>query len=234
MMQVSDTQNTLPEWAKTKSGVEDIENQGTTTKDDFLKLLVVQLQNQDPMNPADNQEFSAQLAQFSSLEQLTEMNDTLTKNLESTTALGKFINNSVAAGFIGREINAVGDQVLFDGENETPIQFHLDSTSTETTVHITDSSGADVRTIELGGQPSGGSEITWDGKSDAGDTCNSGIYYVKIEATDSEGQSIEATTFMSGRVTGVRYVENQPYLMLGEKMVSLENVFDVLDTDAAE
>ncbi|MCE5272867.1 hypothetical protein LLH00_16430 [bacterium] len=234
MMQVTDSQNSLPEWAKTKSGIEDVENKGKTSKDDFLKLLVTQLQNQDPLNPADNQEFSAQLAQFSSLEQLTEMNDTLSKNLEGTTALGKFINNSVAAGFIGREINAVGDQVLFDGENETTIQFHLENTSSETTVHIYDSTGAEVRSLDLSGQPKGGSEVAWDGKDDQGDTCNEGIYYVKVEATDSEGQTVDATTFMSGRVTGVRYVDNQPFLMLGEKMVSLENVFDVLDPGSLE
>lgn len=232
MMQVSETQTTLPSWAQTESGVKDIEEQATTSKDDFLKLLVTQLQNQDPLNPADNQEFSAQLAQFSSLEQLTEMNETLSSNLSSTKQLGQLINNSVAAGFIGKDIRAVGNQVFYDGENDATLQFHLEAASSETTVHVYDSTGEEILSLDLGGRPAGQTDLNWDGVDSEGNQRSSGIFYFEVEATDSEGEALNTTTFMTGQVTGVRYVDNQAYLLMGEKQVALENVFDVLDPNA--
>ncbi len=232
MMQVSETQTSLPAWAQTESGIKDIEEQATTSKDDFLKLLVTQLQNQDPMNPADNQEFSAQLAQFSSLEQLTEMNKTLGDNLSSTKQLGQLINNSVAAGFIGKDIRAVGNQIYFDGESDATLQFHLEAPSSETTVHIYDSTGEEILSMALGGRPAGETDLNWDGVDSEGNQRSSGVFYFEVEATDSEGESLGATTFMTGQVTGVRYLDNKAYLLMGEKQVSLENVFDVLEPDS--
>ena len=108
-MAVESTNNiTSPAWASQESGVSNVENRAQLLKDDFLKLLVTQLQNQDPLNPASNQEFASQLAEFSSLEQLTQMNESLESNLDSDLLLAQSLNNSTATGFIGHEVHATG------------------------------------------------------------------------------------------------------------------------------
>lgn len=216
-------------WYKQTSGVESVQDRTKLMKDDFLKLLVTQLQNQDPLNPADNQEFAAQLAQFSSLEQLTEMNDSMSATLESNKLIGELINNNVAANFLGKDVNAIGNQFTFDGDNEVTIGYNQKTVSVETTVGIYDTTGALVRTLDLGPKPSGAVDAAWDGKDNDGNLRRPGTYYFTVEAFDTEGAKIDTIPYMSGRVTGVRYVDNVPTLLLGERQVSLENVFDVLE-----
>lgn len=88
-------------------------------KDDFLRLLVTQLGNQDPLNPMDGQEFAAQLAQFSSVEQLLNISDVLAQNGEMNGLLAQSINSGVASGLIGKTVQASGNAISWDGENPT-------------------------------------------------------------------------------------------------------------------
>ena len=90
-------------------------NTASLGKDDFLKLLIAQLQNQDPLNPADNTEFVAQLAQFSSLEQLTTMNASLEQSIEFNRTVTETINNSMMVNFMGKSVSAESSGFLFDG-----------------------------------------------------------------------------------------------------------------------
>jgi len=93
----------------------------TLGKDDFLNLLITQLQNQDPLSPMDSTEFSAQLAQFSSLEQLSNVNE----NLETLLLYQGSLNNSQAVSFIGKTITASGDSVLITDGIPDNIHFEL-------------------------------------------------------------------------------------------------------------
>ncbi|HLA40506.1 MAG TPA: flagellar hook assembly protein FlgD, partial [Candidatus Glassbacteria bacterium] len=167
-MQVDTNANTIPYWASQQSGVGGVENRAQLMKDDFLKLLVTQLQYQDPLNPASNQEFAAQLAQFSSLEQLTEMNKSLSKGLDSDAVLANTINNSLATGFLGKEVHAVGDVINLEQGKNAMIRFSQAAASVDTIVNIYTPQGALVRTIELGGVPAGGSQTEWDGRDQYG------------------------------------------------------------------
>ena len=92
-------------------------------KDDFLNLLVTQLQHQDPLNPADSTEFTAQLAQFSSLEQLNNIND----NLENMEQFQASVTNSQAVSYIGREITARGNSVQLESGQPAECQFELEA-----------------------------------------------------------------------------------------------------------
>jgi flagellar basal-body rod modification protein FlgD len=233
-MQVQNTDTQTPAWAAEKSGMGTITNRATLLKDDFLKLLVAQLQNQDPMNPASNQEFASQLAQFSSLEQLQQMNTSLADNLNSSNQIGQFISNSVAASFIGKDVRAVGDQVHLGASGDTLIRFSQDTTSTDTIVHIYDSSGTEVRTLDLGANPAGGLDVGWDSKDSLGNRLPEGTYSFKIEAVDASGEAVKTVSFMIGSVTGVRYVDNKASLLLGEEEVPLENVFDVIERTGSQ
>ena len=224
----------VPDFLTQESGEKSIQDRNALAKDDFLKLLVAQLRNQDPMNPASNQEFAAQLAQFSSLEQLQQMTSYLEESVESNKLLGQAITNNVATSYIGKDIHAVGNTLqLVEGE-DVAIRFHQDQASAETKIRIYDSTGNWVHTLDLGARPAGGMEIVWDGKDAAGERLPEGFYIFKAEATDYDGNQIFTVGYMFGSVTGVRYIEGVANLLLGDQEVSLADVFDVVERQSEQ
>ncbi len=196
-------------------------------KDDFLKLLVKQLSYQDPLNPLDATDFSAQLAQFSSVEQLSNIDETLKASLDANYLLATSINNTMAATVIGKEVRAVGDQVYFDGQQSTGIVYDLPQNADKVTLEIVDNTGQVRRTIQLQDVPSGESTFTWDGQDDAGNTLAEGTYQVRITAEDSQGEPISVTSYINGLVTGLRYADNGPVLMLGKIEIGLSDVYEI-------
>ena len=96
-------------------------SEASLSRDDFLQLLVTQLGNQDPLNPMDGQEFAAQLAQFSSLEQLININESMIQSGEINGLLAQSVNAGVAADLIGKTIEAEGDQFQYSGEDSTSL-----------------------------------------------------------------------------------------------------------------
>ena len=128
-------------------------------KDDFLHLLVAQLQAQDPLNPMDSTGFTAQLAQFSSLEQLQNINDAL-----GTMGTSQAVQtNSQAVGFIGRQVTAIGDRVqVVDGQSSA-LQVNLEQDAAAVHVKLYDMNGSFVRDFETGPQAAGQAGLTWDG-----------------------------------------------------------------------
>jgi len=229
-MAVAATTNDVPAFFARESGAESIQDRNTLAKDDFLKLLVAQLRNQDPMNPASNQEFAAQLAQFSSLEQLQQMNSFLQESVESNKLLGKVINNDVAVSYIGKDIRAVGNRLhLVEGEDVT-IRFTQERASAGTKIKIYDAiTGNWVHTLDLGASPAGGLDVVWNGKNAGGEQMPEGFYSFQVEAGDYEGNQIDTLGFMFGSVTGVRYINGEAHLLLGEEEVSLADIIDVIE-----
>ncbi|MBN2290115.1 MAG: flagellar hook assembly protein FlgD [Candidatus Glassbacteria bacterium] len=229
-MSVEATNNQAAEFFTQTSGEKSVQDRNALAKDDFLKLLVAQLQNQDPMNPASNQEFASQLAQFSSLEQLQQMSSYLQESVEANRLLGQTIENEVANSYIGKDVRAVGNVLqLIDGEDPV-IRFHQDQASADTKVRIYDGlSGSWVHTLELGARPAGAMELVWDGKDASGERLPEGYYIFNAEATDYENYAIDTVGYVHGSVTGVRYVDGVARLLVDEQEVALEDVFDVVE-----
>ena len=204
----------------------------TTSNDDmgkaeFLSLLVTQLQNQDPLSPMDSQDFSAQLAQFSSLEQLTDINATLKSSAEMDMMLTTSINNTMAAGFVGKEVSSYGDNLSLISEGSTPVDFILQDFSDEVTVNIYDAAGNLVRTIENHGMDGGQQSLVWDGKDDAGNNLPGGNYRFDVDAKDSNGDSVGSVTVSKGIVSSVRYANGTAVLIVNGKEVSLADVLEI-------
>jgi len=135
-------------------------------QNDFLQMLVAELQNQDPMNPQDSSQFVTQLAQISQVEQTYNINSNLQTLLNS-------MNNSTAlstVSFIGKDITAQGSQVALTSGGTAALGFTLPSAATQVTVQIQDANGNTVRTLTQGATAAGASSITWDGLSDSGQT----------------------------------------------------------------
>jgi flagellar basal-body rod modification protein FlgD len=192
---------------------------GAMGKDTFLKLLVTQLQYQDPLNPVENTEFTAQLAQFSSLEALTDMSE----SINQMSFLQGSLNNIQALSFIGKEVSAQGNIIHYGGE-EVGINFNLDEDAADARVHIYTEDGTRVRTIEIGEASDGDLEYVWDGTDESGGEVGSGRYTFIVEAVGYNGQPVSSTSYASGEVTGVRYDDGITYLIIGDKEVTISDV----------
>lgn len=196
-------------------------------KDDFLKLLVTQLSNQDPLNPMDGQQFAAQLAQFSSVEQLLNLNESMAAQAEMTGLLSQNMNNGVATGLIGKEIVALGNQIGLGESGSVPVRFELDSAADDVTITIKDPTGSVVRTLELGSTAAGIHEISWDGKGTGGSRLTEGVYTFGVEGNDPEGNSINAAPIMKGTIDRVSFGADGILLWMGGTAVSLSTVQSV-------
>jgi flagellar basal-body rod modification protein FlgD len=188
---------------------------------------MVQLSYQDPMNPVDSQQFSAQLAQFSQLEQLTQMNENLSLSQQTNLLLAQSVNNTMAAGMIGQTIVANGNQVQVTEGEETSLNYHLNGAAQTTTITIKNSAGATVRTIEAGPQSSGDQTTTWDGLDDAGNAVPEGIYTFSVNAATSQGVTVQTTTYTQGVITGVSYLQGMATFMIGDLEVGLGDIIRV-------
>ena len=188
-------------------------------KEDFLRLFVTQLKFQDPLNPLDGAAFTAQLAEFSSLEQLVNMN----QRMDSLLSYQNSLNNALAAGLIGRYVTYRDDTVTYNGQ-PVEIRFALESPSADTVVRIYSEDGQLVKEMQLG-PLSGAQSITWDGLDSSGQEVPEGVYRVEVEAIDSEGQQIDVIQSAMAKVTGIEFspegityivLENGTQLSLGE------------------
>lgn len=196
-------------------------------KYDFLKLLVTQLGNQDPLNPMDGQEFAAQLAQFSSVEQLLNIGDALAQNGELNALLAQSVNSGVAAGLIGKTVRAAGNSVGWNGEHAAPLNFELADAADEVTIRIHDESGKIVRTLDLPVLSSGEHSFEWDGMDSSGLIVAEGSYTFEVVAADGEGNTVEAQTYLTGVVDRVTFGPEGVSLWIGSSRVSMADVESV-------
>jgi flagellar basal-body rod modification protein FlgD len=192
-------------------------------KDDFMKILVAQLQAQDPLAPMEGQEFASQLAQFSSLEQLTNVNS----NLEASQALDLALSNSAALALIGKNVDAPGNTFdLKAGEVET-ISFSLDGDAAEVSIDIFNSTGAKVSTINLGEQKSGVREYVWSGTDSSGALLPAGNYTFNITASNSANNFVPAKTFSAGLVTDVVFEDGKAFAIVNSQKLAVNEVTKV-------
>ena len=180
-------------------------------RDAFLKLLVAQLKHQDPLKPQDDSAFVAELAQFSSLEQTMGINDRL--DLLSVQSQG--LQNSQVVGLVGKQATVRGSLVTSDGTGVgVPVAFSLDGATDKTTVTIRDQNGNSVRTFDLGERNAGVSQVTWDGRDDAGNIQPAGTYSVAIQATSASGAPVAVSQETKGMVQAVSFDKGYPVLHL--------------------
>ena len=192
-------------------------------RDAFLNLLITQLQNQDPLNPTDSTEFTAQLAQFSSLEQLGNVNDNL-KQLQNFQAS---INNSQAVSLIGKEITASGNSLNYVDGQPAGCEFKLEGNASVAVVSVYDHTGQFVRSFENENLAAGPHTLYWDGTDQNGYPAEPGNYTFEVLAADASGNNIKTTTYFNGQVNKVVFDNWATYVIVGDQRVALGDIVQV-------
>ncbi len=172
-------------------------------KDDFLKLFVEQLKNQDPLNPMEDYEVAAQLAQYSSLEQLVNIN----KNFDKF--LGAMSLNSYFQGLnlLGKNIEYTGDKFEYDPEKDSKvnIKFNLKDSARSVNVNIYDDKDNYVRTLKVENPEKGDNSVEWDGIDKLGNKMTKGVYHYEVVAYDNDGENISYTPYGQGTVDNISF-----------------------------
>ncbi|MBV1877537.1 MAG: flagellar hook assembly protein FlgD [Pseudomonadales bacterium] len=148
-------------------------------KNAFLKLMVTQLNNQDPLSPQENGEFIAQLAQFSSVEGIENLNSTvevMSNSLQSSQALQ-------ASALVGRSVQVNTDSSYLSADENITGNIKLESSSSSLVVNITNASGERVEQVDLGSQARGDIRFSWDGIDKEGKRHEPGLYKFEAEAS---------------------------------------------------
>jgi flagellar basal-body rod modification protein FlgD len=199
-------------------------------KDDFLTLLVAQLQHQDPLNPSESTEFTAQLAQFSSLEQLQNIDETLTgfEVYQST------LNNIEASGFIGKTVTAAGSLFGVHEGVADPIRFDLANGADSVYVQIYDNLGNFVTDIQVGARLAGEQQVGWDGENSNGDPVPDGFYSFTVMAMNADGDVVNSTSYTTGTVTGIDYKTGATNLLINDHEVPISSVIRIEEGDNHE
>ncbi len=202
---------------------------GQLGKEDFLKLLLTQLQNQDPFKPLENQDMIAQLAQFSTLELQQRMADGFDSSAESDYLLGQLLNNTMATTMIGKGVRVAADSFRFAGSNVEEIGYQLDGNATDVSLTIYDSNNLPVRTVAGLDGGEGYHKWEWDGRNDAGKSVNPGTYTFQVTASNGADNEIGASEMLIGTVRGIRYVNGNAMVLLGDSEVGMGNVQEVFE-----
>jgi len=194
--------NTLTAGSKTvtSTGAASTANTAQTlaeTEARFYKLLVAQMQNQDPMNPLDNAQMTSQIAQMNTVSGINQLN-TSVQSLASTLQGSQAMQ---AASLLGRNVLVEGKSLqLSQGQGSFGANFAKAVDSADLT--IKDSAGKTVRTVALGAQPAGLQNYTWDGATDGGQMAVDGAYTFDMQASQN-AQPVTATTLSSGLVQSI-------------------------------
>ncbi|CAG0945148.1 Basal-body rod modification protein FlgD [Gammaproteobacteria bacterium] len=190
--------------ARAKADAKDVNPQ-----DRFLKLLVTQLRNQDPLNPMDNAQMTSQMAQISTVEGIDKLNATLRMILEGSNE-----NQAMqAAALVGHGVLVPGAGLALSGGMAIG-GFELDGPADRVAVTIKDASGIAVRTLDLGAQEAGSRAVAWDGKTDSGAQAADGAYTVSLSAWRGEDK-VKGRTLELGVVSSIARTGDGISLNLG-------------------
>jgi flagellar basal-body rod modification protein FlgD len=205
----------------------------TMGKDQFLQLLVTQLRYQDPLNPMQNTEFVAQLAQFRSLESsnnieaaIGKLSDSFKSTVDAQQNSAQSLTNSSAVSMIGKIVRLKQTEInwMAKAGQKEELRINLGNAD-QAVIRIKDKDGNIIRSFSANEKDSENSQtIVWDGKTDTGEMADSGAYTISI---DGEEKNSELYAFVQDTITGVRFTSKGTVVKIGGKELPLSNVMDV-------
>src|SRR3989344_5268781 len=197
-------------------------------KDDFIKLMSVQLKYQNPTSPLKNEERAAQLAQFSGLEQMQNVN----RNLEKTAASSEVRDTMAAAALIGKRVETDAAKFKLTEDRSVDVKFELPASIDKGKVSVVDAKGNVVRDLVLEKMEKGPQELKWDGRDEKGSNAQLGEYTFRITAYDKVGKKVDAKTSTQGIITGIEFEKGKPVLLVGAERVYMDVVSRIEDINS--
>ena len=213
--------SSIPESFRTLESTQEKEIARTSTlgQEDFLKLLMTQLQNQDPMEPMDNGEFMGQMAQFSTVQGVTEMGE----SIDGLVSIYQGQQMSANAGMIGKKALVNGNWAQLEG-GKLAGAIDLTTAANDLRVDVKSETGELMASIGLGSKMAGTQEFSWDGIKQDGTTAPEGNYYLSASAV-RDGQSTVPAMQVYGTVNSVQMKGSEVTLNVsGQGNVSFNNV----------
>lgn len=199
-------------------------------RDEFLQLLITQLKYQDPLSPMEGTEFASQLAQFSSLEQLSNLNEAVQMSIDGNYYLSQSINNTLTATLIGKNVKLAGSTVIKNGQDNVELGYNLPASASSVTVNIKDENGNIVKTFDSPPSRTGDNKLFWDFTDNNGSKLPDGTYTFEVLAKNASGEEMSATLFKWGKIDGVRFSENGTTLVVDGNEYLLSDILEILDS----
>lgn len=201
----------------------------TLGQEAFLQLLVTQLRNQDPLNPQDGAAFVAQLAQFSSVEQLTTLNTQIgaqgstLSGIASALGGGQSTQNPLlgAASLIGRTAETSGGFASLGKDGDASLTFRLGNDAASGQLVVRNASGEVVRRVQFDALEAGERALSWDGLNDKGVRVPEGTYTYTVEALSSSGTVVSASAYTRGTIERVTQTAAGLAAWIGGAMIPL-------------
>lgn len=190
-------------------------------RDDFMTLLVTQLQHQDPLNPMQPHEFAAQLASFTSVDQLSQLNDGMAYQIQSTQMAAALSKTALSAALVGRTILAEGNRFHVGDGGASDLRVDVGGSGGDATLVILDSAGNEVATRDLGKLEKGRRTV------DLPDDLPDGDYTYRVDVKDAEGNDVAVTTYVSGLVERVLFEGGSIQLRVAGTDVVLEDLVEI-------
>lgn len=208
------------------SGAGKAQGQNEMGREQFLQLLVAQMQNQDPMNPMDSQEFASQLAQFNTVEQLIGVNQGISSLRQSQNMMRISMNNSMATSLAGKQVKALSNEIHLEPAGNAKINYELASAAEQVEIIVRSESGSEIRRVTLTNVGAGESSWTWDGRNNAGKRMGEGNYSIEIIASSGD-DTVNAMLFTEGIAEKVRYTGSGVMLLVNNVEVPIGDVEEV-------
>ena len=192
--------------------------------DVFLRLLVTQLQSQDPTNPVQNEDFVAQLAQFTTLEQTTNTNDLLGDLIAQDTQRTQL----GLVNLIGRSVVTQGDMVSVGKDDQPILAYALSGDASVVTLEILGQDGQVLRTIESNAfQHAGANQVQWDGLDEKGDRVPEGVYQFRARAEDLKKNAVPVLTFGREPVANIVFGADTPVVLQSGKTLNTQDIISI-------
>lgn len=196
-------------------------------KDDFLKMLVTQLKNQDPMNPLQGTEYATQLAQFSSVEQLMQIGKSLDAQAASQALSQAFqaqtASTALGAAIVGHEVLIAGDSFTVTEGAKSKVSAEFGATAAKATVHVLDGKGREVFSQQFVNLAKGKQELTLDTTG-----LPAGDYTFKIDATTGDNTAVKVGTYTQGTVNGMAFSDGDLLLRVNGVLMPMKDILEVL------
>jgi flagellar basal-body rod modification protein FlgD len=201
----------------------------TLGKNDFMTLLIAQMKNQDPLNPMDGTQFASQLAQFSSLQELQNLNSSMTQSISANYSLAQSINNTMSATLIGKDVKISGQGITYNGQDSIQLGYNLASDASSAAINIYDANGTLVKTLDNLTTASGDNKLTWDFTDNSGNKVPEGSYTFEVDAKTSTGADMAPDVFKYGTITGVEYTTSGTKLLVDNAEYNLSDISEIVN-----